>query len=106
MAYSVGINWLLIMAALACNPGDLLVDLRDKIPRGLNSFDLMVTVEPFYARFYIYQPGFPDSLQHCCGNKPSSIIKVPVVDGRFCIRQSQPRMKWTVRALFRPDIQM
>jgi hypothetical protein len=91
---------------LACDSGDLLVDLRDKIPRGLNSIDLMVTVEPFYARFYIYQPGFPESLQHCWCNKPSSIIKVPVVDGRFCIRQSQPRMKWTVRALFRPDIQM
>jgi hypothetical protein len=37
MAYSVGMNWLLIMAALACNPGDRLVDLRDKIPRGLHS---------------------------------------------------------------------
>jgi hypothetical protein len=34
------------MAALACNPGDRLVDLRDKIPRGLNSIDLTVTVEP------------------------------------------------------------
>jgi hypothetical protein len=99
-------NWLLVMAALACNPGDRLVDLRDKTPRGQNSIDLMVTVEPFYARFYIYQPGFPESLQHCCGNKPSSIIKVPNIDGRFCVRQSQPRMKWTVRAIFRPDIQM
>ena len=99
-------NWLLITAVLACNSGDRLVDLRDKIPRGLNSIDLMVTVEPFYARFYIYQPGFPESLQHCCGNKPSSIIRVPVVDGRFCVRLSQPQMKWTVRALFRPDIQM
>ena len=95
-------NWLLIMAALACDPGDRLVDLRDKIPRGLHSIDLMVTVEPFY----IYQPGFPDSLQHCCGNKRASVIKVPVVDGRFCVRQSQPQMKWTVRAIFRPDIQM
>ena len=106
MVYAVGMNWLLTMAALACNSGDRLVDLRDKIPRGHNSIDLMVTVEPFYARFYIYQPGFPDSIQQCCGNKPSSIIKVPVVDGRFCIRQSQPQMKWTARALFRPDIQM
>jgi hypothetical protein len=106
MVYAVGMNWLLIMAALACNPGDRLLDLRDKIPRGLNSIDLVVTVEPFYARFYIYQPGFPDSIQHCCSNKPTSIIKVPVVDGRFCVRQSQPQMKWTVRALFRPDIQM
>jgi hypothetical protein len=33
MVYAVGMNWLLIMAALACNPGDRLVDLRDKIPR-------------------------------------------------------------------------
>jgi hypothetical protein len=33
-------------------------------------------------------------------------IKVPVVDGRFCIKQSQPRMKRTVRALFRPDIRL
>ena len=55
MVYAVGMNWLLIMAALACNPGDRLLDLRDKIPRGLNSIDLVVTVEPFYARFYIYQ---------------------------------------------------
>jgi hypothetical protein len=106
MVYAVPMNWLLITAVLACNSGDRLVDLRDKIPRGLHSIDLMVTVEPFYARFYIYQPGFPDSLQHCCGNKRTSIIKVPVVDGRFCVRQSQPQMKWTVRALFRPDIQM
>jgi hypothetical protein len=106
MVYPAPMNWFLITAALACNPGDRLVDLRDKIPRGLHSIDLMVTVEPFYARFYIYQPGFPESLQHCCGNKRASIIKVPVVDGRFCVRQSQPQMKWTVRALFRPDLQM
>ena len=52
MVYAAGMNWLLIMAALACNPGDRLLD---KIPRGLNSIDLVVTVEPFYARFYIYQ---------------------------------------------------
>jgi hypothetical protein len=52
IAYCAGMNWLLITAALACNPGDRLVDLRDKIPRGQNSIDLMVTVEPFYARFY------------------------------------------------------
>jgi hypothetical protein len=99
-------KWLLTAAALACNRGDRLVDISDKIPRGLHSLDLVVTVEPFYARFYIYQPGFPDSMQHCCGNKRTSVIKVPVIDGRFCIRQSQPQMKSTVRALFRPDIPM
>ena len=106
MLYSAPMQWLLIAAALACNPGDRLVDLSNRIPRGLQSLDLVVTVEPFYARFYIYQPGFPDSIQHCCGNKPTSVIKVPVVDGRFCVRQSQPQMKWTVRGLLRPDIRM
>lgn len=99
-------NWLLVTAALACNPGDRLVDLRDKIPRGMNSIYLVVTIAPFYARFYIYQPGFPDSVQNCCGNRPTSVIKVPVIDGRYCIRQSQPQMKWTVRAMFVPDLQM
>ena len=65
MVYAVGMNWLLIMAALACNPGDRLLD---KIPRGLNSIDLVVTVEPFYARFYFYQPGFPDSITAAATN--------------------------------------
>jgi hypothetical protein len=106
LGYAVAMNWLLITAALACNPGDRLVDLRDKIPRGMNSIYLVVTVDPFYSRFYIYQPGFPDSVQHCGGNRPTSVIKVPVVDGRYCIRQSQPQMKWTVRAMFVPDLQM
>jgi hypothetical protein len=67
----MAMNWLLLTAALACNPGDRLVDLHDKIPRGMNSIYLVVTVDPFYARFYIYQPGFPDSVQHCCGNRPT-----------------------------------
>jgi hypothetical protein len=106
MVYFVGMNWLLIMAALACDSGDRLVDLRDKIPRGLNSIDLMVTVEPFYARFYIYQAGFPESLQHCCGNKPSSIIKCPLSTAVSASDKVSRGMKWTVRALFRPDIQM
>jgi hypothetical protein len=100
-------HWLLITAAvLACNPGDRLIDLSSKIPRGVTSMDFVVSVEPYYTRFYIYQPGFPESVQHCCGNKPTSVIRVPIVDGRFCIRQSQPQMKWHVRALMRPDIEM
>jgi hypothetical protein len=37
MVYSAPMKWLLTAAALACNPGDRLVDLRDKIPRGLHS---------------------------------------------------------------------
>jgi hypothetical protein len=71
-------NGLLIRAALACNPGDRLVDLRDKIPRGLNSIDLVVTVEPFYARFYIYQPGFPESLQHAAATSLLRLSRCPL----------------------------
>jgi|SRR5665213_666651 len=99
-------KWLLTAAVLACNPGDRLIDLSNKIPRGLKSVDLVVTVDPFYARFYIYQAGYPESIQHCCNNKRMSVIHVPVVDGRFCVRQSQPNMKWRVQVLFRSDIEM
>ena len=97
---------LLLVTALACLPGDRLVDLTNKIPRDIRSMDFIVSLEPFYARFYIYQPGFPDSLQQCCSGRPTGVLRIPVVDGRFCIRQSQPKMKWTVRALSRPDIEM
>ena len=97
----------LIVAALLCQPGDRLIDLRSKIPREARSMDFVVSVEPFYTRFYIYQPGFPDSsLQHCCGGKPSAVLRIPVIDGRFCVRQSQSKMKWTVRALLVPGIEM
>ena len=95
---------LLMVIALACLPGDRLIDLSSKIPRGIRSMDFVVSLEPFYTRFYIYQPGFPDSLQQCCGGKPSGVL--PIIVGRFCVRQSQPQMKWTVRALLRPDIEM
>src|ERR1700712_5968608 len=54
---------LLLVAALACLPGDRLIDLSSKIPREVRSMDFVVSLEPFYTRFYIYQPGFPDSLQ-------------------------------------------
>jgi hypothetical protein len=97
---------LLIVIALACLPGDRLIDLSSKLPRGVRSMDFVVSLEPFYTRFYIYQPGFPDSLQRCCGGKPSGVLRLPIIDGRFCVRQSQPQMKWTVRALLRPDIEM
>lgn len=97
---------LLLVAALACNPGDRLIDLRGKLPRGLQFMDFVVSVEPFYARFYIYQLGFPDSFQQCCSDKSTSVLRVPIGDGRFCIRQSQPGMKWHIRALLRPDIEM
>jgi hypothetical protein len=97
---------LLVVAVLACQPGDHLIDLRGKFPHGLQFMDLVVSVEPFYSRFYIYQLGFPESFQQCCSNKRTSVLRVPVGDGRFCVRQSQPQMKWRARVLFRPDIEM
>jgi hypothetical protein len=57
---------LLLVAALACQPGDRLIDLSGKLPRNLQFMDFVVSVEPFYTRFYIYQLGFPDSFQQCC----------------------------------------
>jgi hypothetical protein len=97
-------KWMLITAALTCNPGDRPVDILGKIPLGLKSLDILVSVQPSYARFYIYQPGFPDSFQQCCGDKASGVLHVPVVDGRFCIRQSQPQMKWRAQVLLKPDL--
>lgn len=93
----------LVLIAIACNPGDRLIDLSGKLPASLRSIDLLVSVEPFYARVYVYQPGFPDSTQSCCRNLPSSVVKLPVIDGRFCIRQSQPQMKWKLQIIGRPD---
>lgn len=91
------------LIALACNPGDRLIDLSGKLPRAIKTVDLLISVEPFYARLYVYQPGFPDSSQGCCRNQPSSILKLPVIDGRFCVKQSQPRMKWRVQVIARPE---
>ncbi len=98
-------SWLLIAAVVACNAGDRLVDLSGQIPRGLKFIDLIVSVKPSYARFYIYQPGFPDSFMQCCSDKPSGVLRVPVIDGRFCVRQSQPQMKWRVRAVLKSDVE-
>ena len=97
---------LLLAIALACEPGDRLVDLGSKIPRNVRSMDLVVSLEPFYTRFYIYQPGFPDSIQQCCSGKSTAVLRIPVLNGRYCIRQSQPQMKWTVRVLLKPAIEM
>jgi hypothetical protein len=76
-----------------------------KIPRGLKSIDLIVSVKPFYARFYIYQAGYPDSFMQCCSDKPSGVLRVPVIDRRFCVRQNQPQMKWRVRVVLKPDVE-
>jgi hypothetical protein len=97
---------LLIVAALVCQPGERLIDLSGELPRGLQFMDFVVSVEPFYARMYIYQLGFPDSFQQCCSNKPTSVLHVPIGAGRFCVGQSQPLMKWRLRGLLRPDIEM
>ena len=97
---------LLFVMALACQPGDRLFDLHGKLPRNSQFMDLVITVQPFYARVYIYPPGVPDGFQQCCGDKPTSVLRVPVGDGQFCIRQSQPQMKWQIRGLLRPDIEM
>lgn len=97
---------LLLIAVLSCKPGDRAIDLTTKVPHNLKTMDFVVSVEPFYARLYIYGPDSPEDFQQCCNNKPTSVIRLPTGDGRFCVRQSQPQMKWTVRALFRPGIEM
>src|SRR3954463_12861779 len=97
---------LLLIAALACQSGERLIDLNGKLPRGLQFLDLVVSVDPAYTRIYIYQLGFPDSSQQCCSSKLTSVLRVPIGEGRFCIRQSQPQMKWSIRSLLRPDLEM
>ena len=52
-------EWFLVAALLACNSGDRSIDLSGKIPSAMRSMDFVVTIEPYYARLYIYQPGYP-----------------------------------------------
>ena len=99
-------NSLLLLIALICQPGDRALDLNGKLPRNLKSLDLIVSVAPFYARIYVYEAGYPDSFQQCCSNKRTSVLRVPIVGGRLCVRQSQPHMTWKIRALIRPDIEL
>jgi hypothetical protein len=66
---------LLLVAALACQPGDRLIDLSSKIPRGVRSMAFVVSLEPFYTQFYIYHAGFPDSVQQCCPGKPTAVLR-------------------------------
>jgi hypothetical protein len=44
---------LLLVVALACQPGDRLIDLSGKLPRGLQYMDLIASVKPFYAGLYL-----------------------------------------------------
>jgi hypothetical protein len=106
MKAGVIMELVLIAAVLACQPGHRLIDWSDRIPHGIRQADVVVTVEPFYTRLSIYQPGRPETTQRCCNGKPASVLRVPVEDGRFCIGQSQPQMKWTLRLTFRPGIEL
>jgi hypothetical protein len=64
---------LLLVAALACQPGDRLIDLSGKLPRGLQFMDLVVSVEPFYTRF--------DRRTCCAGrSRVAAVLRVLLVD--------------------------
>lgn len=97
---------LFIVAALACLPGHRMIDIADRIAPNSKFVDIIVSVEPFYARFYIYPLGLPKDSQQCCGNKPTSVLRLPVGDGKFCIKQSQAQMKWHVRGIQSPGISL
>jgi hypothetical protein len=97
---------ILIAAVLACQPGHRLVDWHDRIPHGINSADMVVTLNPFYTRVLIYPAGHPEMMQRCCNNRQISVFRMPVVDGRFCVGQSQPQMKWNLQLTLRPGVEM
>ena len=97
---------ILIAALLACQPGDRLIDWSDRIPRGTFLANILVTVEPYYTRLSIYQPGHFETVQRCCKGRQASVMRVPVEDGRLCIAQSQPQMKWTLRLSFKPSLEL
>jgi hypothetical protein len=97
---------LLLTAALTCGSGERLADLHDKLPQNLRFIDVVISVAPAYTRLYIYQLGHPRDFLQCCSNKPTGVLRVPVGSGRFCLRQSQPQMKWTAKLLLRPDVEM
>jgi hypothetical protein len=94
----------LFVASLACQTGFALVDWSGRFPAGLHVVDAFITVRPFYSRLIIYPQLMPDQLQRCCGDKTSSVIRLPVGNGRFCISQSQPGMKWKMQVILRPDV--
>ena len=68
---------LLLVTALACLPGDRLVDLTNKIPRDIRSMDFIVSLEPFYARFYIYQPGFQTASNNAAAASRQAFCEYP-----------------------------
>jgi hypothetical protein len=96
---------ILIAATLACLPGHRLVDWSNRIARGVEFADAIVTLEPFYTRLLIYPVGHPENIQRCCNGRPVSVLRVPVGGGRFCIGQSQPQMKWKMRFTLKPGVE-
>lgn len=97
---------ILLAALMTCQPGHRLVDWSAKVPRGIFLADIFVTVEPFYTRLSIYPPGHFDRAQRCCNGRQASVLHVPIEDGRFCLAQSQPQMKWTLRLSFSPGVEL
>jgi hypothetical protein len=94
----------LLVAALACHPGFTIVDWSPRIPPGLAIIDVVITVAPFYSRLIIYPQQDPENLQRCCNNKPASVIRLPVGNGKFCVSQSHPGMKWKMRVFLKPEV--
>jgi hypothetical protein len=97
---------ILIAALLACQPGHRLIDWSHRIPRATFLADILVTVEPFYTRLLIYQPGHFETAQRCCNGRQASVMHVLIEDGRLCLAQSQPQMKWSVRLSFNPGVEL
>ena len=95
-----------IAALLACQPGHRLVDWSHRISRGTCLADILVSVEPFYTRLSIYQPGHFETVQRCCNGRQASVMHVPIEDGRLCLAQSQPQMKWSLRLSFNPGAEL
>lgn len=97
---------LLLVATMTCQAGARPVDLRGKLPSTLRYVDIVVSVEPAYTRLYISQLGFPDSFQQCCSGKHTAVLHLPVASAQFCVKQSQPQMKWKAKVLLRPDLEL
>ena len=58
---------LLIVAALACQPGDRSIDLSSKLPRGLQYMDFIVSGGTLLrAALHLSAWTYPDSFQQCC----------------------------------------
>jgi hypothetical protein len=88
-----------IVTALACATGFQLIDWSARISPDYAIVAFVISVEPFYSRITIYSLDHPDERLPCCGNNPTSVITLPRGSGKFCVRQSQPSMKWKIRVV-------